>query len=753
MTSKKRDLWELREDGFSPSVSRAWEGLFTLGSGYLHTRGSLEEGLTDAAQNSGPLRMPANVTIEPPPETPAKWGTYVPGIFAPHPTLKDEMVNLPWFLELVPSVNGEKLDMIRSTVEEHSRSLDMHNAVLRRRLRWKTAAGAVLTLEYERFISAEVPSLSVQRLVLNSDRNTTVHLRAGIDADIRTNGFDHYSFVNFERALDNTVLCRVATNGGDDVTTACSMSGPLGWSFEQGPRSARLAASFKLKKKSEFVVEKLSAVSTSRDRSSSDALSVLEEHGARTWEDLLDAHAAKWRARWRSAEVEIDTDEEVQQALRLSLYHLLRSHPDDERVAIDAKGYAGEGYYGRFFWDTEMYLLPFYIYTDPPRARKLCDFRLLTLKGAKANARAYGYSGARYAWESNARGEESCAAWQYADHEVHVTADVVYGLGHYASAAEAGYLRGPAAETVLETARYWMERIDYDAQGRPELLGVMGPDEYTPICNNSAYTNYLVARNLALAGEVGPEAGALTEECSRFRRVAEALPIPRKGDLVLQCDGFTKLADPRFEEFWRDRTKGFGANVLQERMYRSKCLKQADVILLQVLYPGEFTDAECRAAWDYYLPLTTHDSSLSVGVHAIMAARLGMAGKSWEFFKQGLFKDLDIGSGAASEGIHIAGCGCSWMVAVFGFGGLRTAEQCKSLTLNPALPPGVGRLAFPLLWKGVPVRVEIFRDNCRVTNNGQEPLEAIVAGKQLVVDPGKTEEVKLKHMQEGTDGN
>ncbi|HPD31148.1 MAG TPA: glycosyl hydrolase family 65 protein, partial [Phycisphaerae bacterium] len=400
-------------------------------------------------------------------------------------------------------------------------------------------------------------------------------------------------------------------------------------------------------------------------------------------------------------------------------------------------GYAGEAYWGRYFWDTEMFLLPFYLYTNPVRARTLVDFRVQSLAGAKENANRYGYPGARSAWESDAEGRECCPNWQYADHEVHVTADVVYGLAHYAHATgNMDYLRGPAAEVILETARYWMARLDWrEGDGYPSLLGVMGPDEYTPISNNNSYTNRMVAFALKTAAEIGPCAGASPSECEAFAAAAASLPIPRDKDglLVLQCEGFDRLADARFDELWRDRDTTFAAQVSQERLYRCKCLKQADVLMLMMLFPGEFSDAEVRRAWDYYLPLTTHDSSLSAGVHAIVATRLKLMDEAWRFWMRARAIDLDVEHGGAAEGIHIANAGAVWQMLVLGFAGMRTAMQAEMLTLMPSLPAAWSRLAFPVVWQGQPVYVEIEPEEVRIANRGSAPLEVQIHDDRRVI--------------------
>jgi trehalose/maltose hydrolase-like predicted phosphorylase len=737
--------WTIDEPAFRVETARAYEGLFTLGSGYLHVRGSLEEHLSDTPQNVEYTRLPANVTSERFPEIKAKWGTYVPGVFGPHPLLNAEMINLPWFLELAPIVDGERLDVESCQIHEHRRELRLNDATLARRFHWRTKSGAAVTVEFERFVSAARPHICAQRMKLASDRAVALRIEAGVDADVRTNGYDHFRRVMLKQVGANGIGCLLRTDGEDAVEMIARVGGPgCDWQYEETPRTATLTADLKLAGQHELTVEKRTAVAASRDLVIRSALEWLRQVEGLSYEQLHAEHAELWQERWQNCDVVVEGDARAQLAMRTALYHLLRAHvPNDDRVAIDGKGYAGEAYWGRYFWDTEMFLLPFYVYTDPQRARTLADFRVNTLEGARSNANRYGYAGARYAWESDAGGNECCPNWQYADHEVHVTADVVYGLAHYARAVDDDYLRGRAAEVVVETARYWVQRLDWRAgEDHPSLLGVMGPDEYTLISNNNAYTNRLVKFALQLAAEVGDAAGASDEERESFARAAGGLPIPRHDDgvLVWQCEGFDDLAEPRFDELWKDRRETFGAQVSQERLYRSKCLKQADVLMLMMLFPHEFSNAELRRAWDYYEPLTTHDSSLSACVHAIVACRLGLLDEAWRFWSLAAGIDLDVEQGGAAEGIHISNAAGLWQIAVFGFAGMKTALQSDVLTFEPRLPAQWSRLAFPIVWKGARVFVDITRGNLSVANRGAVPVPVRVHDETRTLAPGQTEE-------------
>lgn len=785
MLPSTRDGWTLVQRGFDRTSFQAWETLCTLGSGGLHVRGSLEEPLSDCPQHVEYVRLPANVTSEAFRETVTKWGTYVPGVFGPHPLLNNEMINLPWMLELTPVVDGERLDLAHCEVHDFRRELHLDTAELTRTLCWRTRSGRTVEVAWRRFVSLARPNLCCQQVRVRCDGPAVVRVEAGLDADVRTNGRDHFAAVRLLRMSDAGFACSLQTDAGDDVqlrTEVCAVrrasetgttdeqqrtrrridAGDVQWAYRAAARRAGVVADVPPHVEA---VEKYTAIRTARDPQPCDVDRTLSEARQNGYEALLSESAACWKSRWSACNVEIDGDPESQVAMRAALYHLLRCRTDRPQVAIDAKGYTSDAYWGRFFWDTEMCLLPFFLYTQPDAARMLVDFRVNTLEGAIENARRYGYAGARYAWESDADGRECCPNWQYADHEVHVTADVVYGLAHYAAASgDETYLRGPAARVVVETARYWMARVDWrdrDAAAHrrideeegagpcrvgiqedaltPVLLGVMGPDEYTPISSNNAFTNRMVRFALELAARVGDSGGASADERRDFAEVAARLPIPRDPDdprLVLQCDEFPSLAEPRFERFWKDRAKTFASQVSQERLYRSKCLKQADVLMLMMLFPHEFSDAEVQRAWDYYLPYTTHDSSLSPGVHALVACRLGRVEDAWRFWQRCCAVDFDVAAGGAREGMHIANCGLMWQIVAFGFAGVRTAMQCQSLTLTPRLPQRWRRVRFPLVWRGQALTVDVSTERVEVTSRGWQPLRVTVWGEARVIAAG-----------------
>ena len=446
---------------------------------------------------------------------------------------------------------------------------------------------------------------------------------------------------------------------------------------------------------------------------------------------LYTEHSLEWEKMWNNAEIIIKGDDKAQVAVNFSIYHLLRAaNSQDSRVAICAKGFSGEAYFGHYFWDTEIYLLPFFIHTDLQEAKALAEFRINTLEGAKQNAKAAGYNGARYAWESSLSGIEQCPNWQYADHEVHITADVVFGLWHYYKAACNDDFIVKALPVFIETAKYWIERAEMKEDGTINLNGVMGPDEYICLCNNNAYTNFMVSYSLMCTIEaaqivkrINPSAfesiGVLEEELERFRIIAEGLPIHKiNPDVISQCDGFENFEELDFAKIWPDRSTLFGSCVSQERNYRSKALKQADVLLLPFLFPSVFTKKQIKANFEYYYPYTTHDSSLSAIIHSIICCSIDKPQEAYDLFCRSIAIDLDEKKAGAAEGIHIATCGGIWQAVIFGFAGMNPDFDSDNPEFYPKLPEKWESLQFNTVYKGEHLRVIIDRKKTRIERGG-----------------------------------
>jgi len=344
-------------------------------------------------------------------------------------------------------------------------------------------------------------------------------------------------------------------------------------------------------------------------------------------------------------------------------------------------------------------------------------FRYNTLKGAKQNAKNYGYGGARYPWESSITGLENCAVWQYADNEIHISADISYAIDHYFRiTGDSDFLYNYALDIVVETSRYFAERVDYNkAQNKYTLNGVMGPDEYQAFTNNNCYTNKMVKFNFASVRTILDSLKSANQslydkkikqlkitdaELKLFAEIENSLPLPYDGskDLFLQNDDFYNFADLDFNKIWKDRTKPFGHFISQEKNYRSKALKQADVLEMMKLFPEEFTEKQIKSAYDYYEPITTHDSSLSASTHGIIACRMGNSKKALSFLQKTLDIDYSVKTQGAKEGIHIANCGGLWQLVIFGLCGLKIENG--ELKVKPALSGDITQIDFKIIFKG-----------------------------------------------------
>lgn len=744
------NLWCLKEDGYEARLHKHYEGLFTQGNGYMHVRGSFEEGCSDAPQDEEYLRFPDNVTLEKPRHPKSKQGTFIPGIVAQHPLLKEEIVNLPYVLGLEFRSGGESLDMDCCRISGYSRWLDLRDGSLHRSFIWETAEGMQLKCAYSRYLSMADTHLCIQQVQLEVLAGEgRLEVKATLRADVRTNGMNHFAQVIPLVGSEGSLSLETLTEGGNRIfmLSALEVSEAVKWqAAENTGVTAALLGEWSLRAGKRLTVSKLTAVTTDRDKEEGTvrdrAMAQLSRARELGWEQLYNRHAASWRSKWQAADIRIKGDDTAQLNVRASLYHLIRSNKEeDDRVAICAKGYAGEAYFGRYFWDTEINLLPFYLHTNPQAARNLLLFRYHTLDGARSNARKYGYRGARYAWESSLSGEEQCANWQYADHEIHITADIVYALCHYMRATDDDqFLERYAIDILVETARYWCGRVDWNREGTGELLGVMGPDEYLPFTRNNAFTNRMVKFSLEqtvacldilVDGHPDSYAAAAERldirpgERELFRHTAEKLRLPydSQSEIVPQSDDFASYAEVDFAGIWTDRSRPFGHFISQERNYRSKALKQADVLELMMLFPQEFTREQLKSSYAYYEPITTHDSSLSAAVHGIAASWLGQEEAAGAFLQRVTDIDLSPEKKGAAEGIHIANCGGLWQLIVYGFAGLKSAMWSEAIELEPRLPAGWEELSFRMAWRGEHYQITV--------NSGAYEVQKLNGGNRV----------------------
>ena len=446
-------------------------------------------------------------------------------------------------------------------------------------------------------------------------------------------------------------------------------------------------------------------------------------------------HVAAWADRWTSSDVQVHGDPAAQQALRFALHHPNGAAPEDEHVSIGARALTGDDYLGHTFWDTEIFLLPFYTFTWPAAARALLMYRFHTLDAARAKAAAMGWRGALYAWESADTGAETTPEqWVGPDRQVlhiltgkqeqHISADVAYAVWQYWQATgDVVFLCDAGAEILLETGRFWASRATPSADGLHHIREVIGPDEYHEGVDDNAFTNHMARWNIRRAVEVSALLAArwpavwarlssdldlTAAELTAWARVADAMATGMDGatGLIAQFDGFLDLEDVDLTAY-AGRSVPMDVVLGRARTAGSQVIKQADVVALLALLPESFSREAVQTNFSYYEPRCGHGSSLSRALHGVVAARLGQADKALAYLRQSSAIDLADTHVAIAGGIHIAAQGGVWMIAVLGLAGLSLRDD--GLSFEPRLPAAWRSLTFPVQWRGRQIRIVIDR--------------------------------------------
>jgi len=676
--------WIMVEEGFTLAREHELESLFAIGNGYAGSRGSLAEGSA--------LSAPA---------------TSVAGVYDSAPGSVPGLVMVADWTRLSATIDGNRLRLDQGHNLEHRRILDMRQGILWREWRHQDGAGRITRLRELRLASVMDRHLLVQCVTITPENYSG---RVSIDA-----------------ALTGPVA--LVTSGGTNVAMAVAhrVVDPGGHSIDStelvdGRQSleVRLGETYRL--------DRIVALHTSGDTGEPGAMA--RTHAERAIEhmtDVISEHRDAWLARWGASDLRIDGDPAAQRALRFAIYHLLSAaNPQDDRVSIGARGLSGTGYKGHVFWDTDIFMLPFFMLTYPEAARALVMYRYHTLAAARAKAARLEYRGALYAWESADSGEDVTPPFVIApdgeiariltgEQEQHISADVAFGVWSYwRSTGDDRFLIDAGAEILIETARFWASRAEHEEDGRYHIRGVIGPDEYHETVDDNAYTNGMAQWNLEVAQEIADliaerwpgqwqalsrRLGIEAEEPRGWQRVARDLytGFDEQAGLFEQFHGYFALEDIDLASF-APRTAPMDVLLGRERIARSKVIKQPDVLMLVYLLWDRMPAEVRKANFEYYEPRCGHGSSLSPAIHALVAARLGDTALAERYFRQAADIDLADNMGNSAGGIHAGALGGLWQAAVFGFAGLRLTEDGPEH--HPNLPASWRSLSMRFQWRG-----------------------------------------------------
>ena len=714
------DNWHVVETEFDPQTRHHKETVFTIGNGYLGTRGAFEEGY--------------------PGDRPA---TLIHGVFDDVPVVKTELANAPNWLVFVLLVNGERFRLDRGTVLSYQRDLDLRTGVLTRSVRWRSPAGHTVDLTVERFASlADRHLLGIRYQVTALDLTGTIELRAGLDGHMLNPEIYHWQTEDQGAAGDQGVYLHMRTrSSGIELGEACHLAvaagGDVTYTCLDCDGAPAVVARVDVQAGDLVTADKLIALVTSREAGDvrQAASSKLEQAVAWGYDGVRSANDAAWESEWEACNVVIEGDDEADLAVRYSLFQLLIAAPrHDDRVSIPAKTLSGFGYRGHVFWDTETFIVPFFTYTRPEIARNLLIYRYHTLPAARGKAQESGYTGALFAWESADTGDETTPRfvpgpdgelvriWT-GDIQYHISADVAYAtMQYWRVTGDDEFLRDYGAEIVLDTARFWGSRAEWNAQrGRYEINDTMGPDEYHEHVNNSLFTNRMARWNLETglgllawlrrqhpdkAAELEARLGLTQERLAHWADVIGCLHIlydPETG-LMEQFEGFFDLDDVDLSAY-ESRSTSMQMLLGIEETQRYQVIKQPDVLMLLYLLEDRYDQDVLQTNWDYYTPRTdlAYGSSLGPAIQALLAARLGEVALAHSHFIHAARTDLQDVRGNAADGIHAATAGGLWQAVVFGFAGLRLDQE--GYTVTPHLPAHWERLSISFRYRGENVRL------------------------------------------------
>ncbi len=769
MSNKAKNDWLIIQDSFKPEKRDFYESIFSLGNGYMGVRGFLEE---DCNRESYELC------------------TYIAGVFDFFKPGITDMVNTPNFLKSSLAVNGIPFEVSAEEVHDFKRVLNMKDGTLTRSFIWEDKCGNRTRIESVRFLSmADVHAAVLRYKIIPLNYDGRISFETAIDARVTNNPIHDDQLRNdinpvvFLCEKDNDVVdgsighiaVRTKETGyeiSEAFSCTLSSSGGRGYLMETFIKDERYIGKklvFDVCKGTEYIIDKYISVYTSRDTVEGSikenavlTVKLAEEKG---FEGMLEAHRKAWNDKWDISDILIDGDEADQLSVRYNIFQLIQSNSEnDPRVSIGARGIMHGRYKGCYFWDTEIFMLPFFIYTNPKAARNLLMYRYHTLPGARENARNQSVEGARYAWMSSIDGKEQCETWDIGCCEVHITADIAYAINHYYEATgDMEFIRDYGAEILIETARYWKSRFTYDpGSGKYNMLFVKGPNEYGGVTLNNTFTTLMAIHNLKLAmavirqmEELYPDnwktlkgkIGFKYSEIDMWKDIIEKAVInyDEERKLYIEDDNFMKTEPIDISKIKSGDVPAY-RKISFDRLQRYRVLKQADVILLMTLFPDRFNNEEKMAAWNFYEPITLHDSTLSYGTHALFAAQMNMKKEAYEYFLKSANLDLcNIMENTGIEGIHFASLGATWQAVVNGFGGVKTAGG--KLSINPSLPEKWNLLKFKINYRGNRICVEVAKDVVKVCiekENSAEKLEHLeILGRKVDIPKNKKVIVKI----------
>jgi alpha,alpha-trehalose phosphorylase len=764
--------WAIVETTFSQAWMGNAETIFALANGFIGVRGILEEGrpaIESASFCNGFHETWPIVHAE------EAYGFARTG---------QTMVNIPDATILKLYVDDEPLFLPTARMVSYRRSLDFREGILKRDIHWSSPAGKQVYLSSQRLVSLEYRHLGAISYEISVDTDAPVVISSQLlnrqdsyaadephngngDSDPRRARAFSKRVLNARHHIDRdlrictgyrTTESRMTLGAGIDhvIETENPWQKERSWSEDLG----KVVFTIDARPNVPIRITKFFAYHTSRSVPAAElvdrACRTLDRAVRDGYSHLAERQKVFLGAFWEHADVAVDAEPQVQQAIRWNIFQLCQASARAETTGIPAKGLSGQAYEGHYFWDTEIYVTPFLTHTEPRITRNLLRFRHSMLNMARERARELSESGALFPWRT-INGEEASSYYAAGTAQYHINADIAYAIKHYTDArGDFDLVAEVGAEILVETARLWCDLGFFSPDtGAFHIHGVTGPDEYTTVVNDNTFTNLMARMNLRFAAKMvrrlkkeRPEAYAhllhetsmAEEEPDRWDEVAEAMYIPYDS---------TRGILPQDDNFLEKERWDFAGTPIEKYplllnfhplvIYRHQVIKQADVVLALVLLGDDFSIEDKRRNFDYYDPLTTGDSSLSACVQAILAAEIGYEDKALEYFQYALFMDLANVAGNVVDGAHIASTGGVWMAIIYGFGGMRNHDG--RLSFDPRLPSTWGSLAFRIRYQDSRILVRLTAEVYHFELLEGDAVTVTICGRETTLEPGQTVEL------------
>jgi len=722
------ESWLMREDKWVKKLQNVRESQFALGNGYLGSRAVLEEIPYDS--------MP---------------GTYITGVYDKMASQVTELINFPNPFNFKFTISGEKLGVIAMDVVEHKRILNLKNGILLRHTLYKNSKKSRFDYHSLRFVSMSDKNIGVMQIVITPlDRPCMIDINTGIDASVYNTGVLTEGCKRHFRVKE---LSQEKNAGYLAVETMERKNVVLYWAgFYYEVDGNKIFAKdnifrLRLKRKQKVVFTKifyLRRLSSGEDitRRKKESFNKFYRVFHSNLDYILKRHTKAWKKLWDKADIVIESKRSLQQNLRFNIYHMLICGSNNAGFSsIGARTLSGEGYHGHIFWDSEIFLMHFYLLTMPEVARNMLIYRYRRLDAAREIAKRLNYKGAMFPWESADTGFEETPGWakdidgsivRIFTHKMehHITADIAYAVyRYYTVTGDNNFMEEYGYELIFEAARFWASRVKYDKRDKAYHINhVIGPDEFhIDVCDN-AYTNVMAKWNLLNAHKMfcalrnqSPRVHTLLKrklklsygEAKLWKKIAVLLSIrmSKKG-VIEQFKGYFKLKNITIDNTDENGLPVISGKLKTKDFAKTQLIKQADVLALTYLLSDLFSYQATMANYDFYIKRVMHKSSLSPSIHAIMACECGYLQQAHNLFNFSLHIDISNVYGNTPEGIHAASLGGTWQAVVFGFAGL-TIKKSR-LFINPRLPHGWQAIVFSLMWRGDVVKLRLTNDTIKI---------------------------------------